>query len=94
MQHVVRQLLDPRVEQRRQLGGDRGPAAQLPHAANLTQRARLQRPLDKVPHEQRVAAGRLPHQVGGQTLYAAAEGLLDQRDALIPVNGVRFSLRR
>ena len=83
VQHIVGQLIDPAVEQRGQLRRDGRPATQLPHAANLTQRARLQRALDQMPHEQRVAAGRLPHQVGGQTLHPAAERRLDQRHALL-----------
>ncbi|SLH90200.1 Uncharacterised protein [Mycobacteroides abscessus subsp. abscessus] len=48
-QHRFGQLLDPILEQRGQLRGDRGTPAQLPHAVDLPQRARFQRAFHQMP---------------------------------------------
>ena len=83
VQHIVGELIDTAVEQRGQLGGDRGASAQLPHPAHLAQRSGFQRSLDQVSHKQCVAAGGLPHQIGTEPLDAAAERLLDQADTFV-----------
>ena len=56
----VRQRFDASIEQRGQLGGHRGAAAQLPYTANLSERARFQRTFDEVPDIECVACRRPP----------------------------------
>src|SRR6478672_7640567 len=83
VQHIVGQLLDAGIQQRRQLRGDRGAPAQLPHPADLPQRVGLQRAVHQMAHEQRVAGGGLPHQIGAEPLHPATQGLLDQPHTLL-----------
>ena len=79
---ILGQLFDPRVKQRRELGGHRGAPAQLPDTAHLPKSACFQRALDKMPDVERVAARCRPHQIAGHALQPATERFLDQVQAL------------
>jgi hypothetical protein len=81
--HTRTGLIQAALQQRGQPGRHRGGAAQLPHAVDPVEGARVDRPFDQVAQEQWVAAGGFPHQVRGQALETATDHRFDQGDALL-----------
>ena len=87
---VVTGLIQPGFQQRGQSRRNRGGPAQLPNVVDSGQGARVDRPFHQVAQEQGIAAGGLPHQVGGQAFKGSANDRLDQRNALLLVERLQL----
>ncbi len=76
-------MIEAILEQRSESGRNHRLAAKLPHPVDFGECAGIDGALDHMAQEQRVAARRVPHDVGGQALQRPAENRFDERDALL-----------
>ena len=80
---VLSGLIQPALHQRGKARRHGGRPPQLPDVIDSGQGSGVDRSLHQMPQEQWVAAGRLPHQIGGQALERAADDRLHEGDALL-----------